>query len=1003
MNRILTPTVLAAGLLAATSPAQQPPHNGPKPVDAGWHALVNATAITQPGTTITDATIVIRNGSIQSIAQGSTPPAGARVWDCAGLTVYAGFVEPYASVSAPPPDPSAPGTHWSPKITPQRHALDGQGLDESARGELRGIGYGAVALAPSGGIFRGTSAIVSTNERGDGEGTRIIRDHIYQAMAFDTGGGGYPRSEMGTMAAMRQGFLDADWYERAQAARADNSALPQPEQADALQALLAQRGLPIVFETRDELQLLRAAKIAAEFGRSAIALGSGLEFRRIDPVVESGLPILVPVDFPDAPDVSTVERSESVSLRDLMTWEQAPTNPARLANRGVDLAFTTHGLSNRSDFIANVRKAVDHGLSEEKALAMLTTAPAKILGVENQVGTIASGKLANLVVVEGDLFDDGTIRGVWVEGNHHEVSRQQIDLNGNWNVSTQLETPVSARLVIDGTSLSLEKGQEAARASKVTRRERHLSFVVDGKILGLEGKVAMNFDAEAGGLFGSGLAPDGTIFTWSAVHDVASPADAHVDIETDERIRQPLNDLALPFGAYGLSDIPAQEDLLLVGGTVWTSSDEHGIIQNGALWIRAGRVAWVGSADSLPDVPGTTRRVDTSGKHITPGIIDCHSHTGISGGGNEGAQSVTSEVRIADVVNPDDIAWYRELAGGLTVINQLHGSANAIGGQNHVVKNRWGSKHPDDLSLRGALPGIKFALGENPKRSENRYPDTRLGVEAIIRDRFVAAQEYDAAWKRYDALNPRQRGSEIPPQRDLELDALAEILRGERLVHSHSYRADEIFMLCRLADEFGFQLGTLQHVLEGYKVADAIKRSARGASTFSDWWGYKVEAYDAIPYNGAIMHDAGVVVSFNSDSGELARRLNTEAGKAYKYGKVPPAEALKFVTLNPAIQLGIEDRVGSLEVGKDGDVAIWSGDPLSYRSKCEATYIDGRAYFTLEQDRELRAEARSERQRLLQKALSTQSGRGANNRSNSNNRYYFTEAIYTCSTEEAHR
>ena len=1002
MNRILTSTVLAAGLLAAISPAQQPPHNGPKPVDAGWHALVNATAITRPGNTISNATIVIRNGSIQSITQGSTPPAGARVWDCTGLTVYAGFVEPYLSVDSPAPDANAPGAHWSPKITPQRHALDGQGLDDATREELRGIGFGAAALAPRGGIFRGTGAMVSTSERQEGEGSRVIRDRLYQTMAFDTGGGGYPRSEMGIMAAMRQGFHDADWYGQAQAAWANNPGLPQPEQADALQALIASQNLPLLFETQDELQLLRAAKIAQEFGRSAIVVGSGLEFRRIDPVVESGLPILVPVDFPDAPDVSTVERSESVSLRDLMTWEQAPTNPARLAARGVAIAFTTFGLSDRKDFIANVRKAVDHGLNEDKALAMLTTTPAEILGVEDRVGAIEAGKIANLVVVEGDLFDDGEIRGVWVEGNHHDVSRKQIDLDGTWNITTQLDTPVSARLVVDGTSLRLEKAGETAKASKVNRRERHLSFVVDGKILGLDGKVAMNFDAEASGLFGSGLTPDGTLFSWSALQDVASPTDAAATEETRRIAGPPLTDLALPFGAYGLSDIPTQEDLLLVGGTVWTSSNEHGVIENGALWIRGGRVAWVGSADNLPDVPGTTRRVDTSGKHITPGIIDCHSHTGIARGINEGSQSVTSEVRIADVLNPDDIAWYRELAGGLTVVNQLHGSANAIGGQNHVAKIRWGSKHPDDMSLQGAPQGIKFALGENPKRSENRYPDTRLGVAAIIRDRFVAAQEYAAEWARFEALDPRQRGSEIPPHRDLELDAVAEILRGERLVHSHSYRADEIFMLCRLADEFGFQLGTLQHVLEGYKVADAIGRSARGASTFSDWWGYKVEAYDAIPYNGAIMHDAGVVVSFNSDSGELARRLNTEAGKAYKYGKVPPAEALKFVTLNPAIQLGIEDRVGSLEIGKDGDFAIWSGDPLSYRSKCEATYIEGRAYFTLERDSQLRAEARSERQRLLQKALSAQGGSGGG-RSNSNNRYYFTDIVYSCDAEEVNR
>jgi imidazolonepropionase-like amidohydrolase len=409
------------------------------------------------------------------------------------------------------------------------------------------------------------------------------------------------------------------------------------------------------------------------------------------------------------------------------------------------------------------------------------------------------------------------------------------------------------------------------------------------------------------------------------------------------------------------------------GATLWTCG-RTGVVEHAALYVVDGLVVYAGPAEGLKDVSADVPVIDCSGKHITPGLIDCHSHTGISRGVNEGGEAVTAEVRIEDVINPDDVAWYRELAGGVTTVNQLHGSANAIGGQSSTVKLRWGSSHPDELVFRGAMPGIKFALGENPRRANGserseRYPNTRMGVEALIRDRFAAAVDSRRRLAEYEALPPGQRAAVLPPRRDLELEALAEVLAGVRRVHCHSYRQDEIFMLCGLAREFGFRIGTFQHVLEGYKVAEAIRTAAVGASSFSDWWAYKFEVYDAIPDNGAILREAGVCVSFNSDSDELARRLNTEAGKAVKYGGVPPAEALKFVTLNPAVQLGIEARVGSLEAGKDADFAIWSADPLSYAAVCEQTWIDGAQRFSREHDRQLREGVQAERRRLLQLAL----------------------------------
>jgi N-acetylglucosamine-6-phosphate deacetylase len=337
---------------------------------------------------------------------------------------------------------------------------------------------------------------------------------------------------------------------------------------------------------------------------------------------------------------------------------------------------------------------------------------------------------------------------------------------------------------------------------------------------------------------------------------------------------------------------------------------------------------------------------------------------GTDGGVNESGQAVTAEVRIGDFIDNSDINIYRQLAGGVTTSNILHGSANPIGGQNQVIKLRWGQTM-DGLRMNEAPAGIKFALGENVKRNPSRYPNTRMGVEQIIRDQLLAARQYDAAWRRWQA----GQNDSLPPRVDLQLQALAEVQRGTRWIHCHSYRQDEIVATLDVLEEFGIQIGTLQHILEGYKVADRMAQHGAMASAFSDWWAYKFEVFDAIPYNGALMHELGIVVSFNSDDRELARHLNTEAAKATKYGGVPAEEALKFVTLNPAKQLRIDSYVGSLTPGKQADLVVWSGRPLSTLSRCEQTWIDGRRYFDLQSDQEMRRRDADLRARLIQKVL----------------------------------
>src|SRR3954468_16630027 len=416
------------------------------------------------------------------------------------------------------------------------------------------------------------------------------------------------------------------------------------------------------------------------------------------------------------------------------------------------------------------------------------------------------------------------------------------------------------------------------------------------------------------------------------------------------------------------------EPILIRNATVLTVT--KGTVQNGNVLIQNGKIAAIGKNISAPS---DATVVDATGKYLMPGIIDCHSHTAVEGGVNEGTVSDSSMVNIQDVIDPSDINIYRGLAGGLTVSNVLHGSANAIGGQTEVIKLRWG-KTAKEMAFEGAKPGIKFALGENPKRQgqpqpgffnqgpapERRYPGTRMGVEEVIRKSFAEAKDYETTWKDYNAKVARGEHP-IPPRRDLRLEPLVEVLEGSRYVHAHCYRSDEILMLLRVADEMGFKIRTLQHVLEGYKVAKEIAAHGAGASTFSDWWSYKVEAFDAIPYNAAIMAKKGVVVSLNSDDAELMRHLNSEAGKVMKYGGMSETEALAMVTLNPAKQLGIDNRVGSIEVGKDADLVIYDKFPLSDYAKVQKVLIDGTVYFDRDSEVSGRNAKQTEKQKLIDK------------------------------------
>ncbi|MFA6468811.1 MAG: amidohydrolase family protein [Bacteroidota bacterium] len=969
--------VLSCVLLSAqsTQPAEGIRKNTP-----AVHALKNLTIIQTPGKKIQKGIIILRDGVIQSVGVNIPIPADAREWDCDGLTAYAGMIDLSSEYGQPKKKPQS-GTaepirgpkYWNPNVAADYSAAENFLSDKETAEKLRTAGFTTVLSVPQEGIFKGNSALVNL---GDGAAnTQVIKPVIFQHvnLSYQNIGDGYPDSHMGTIALIRQTLIDAKWYSDALRIYSKNPNQPRPEDNATLAALeSAVTGKQmLVIETNDELKAFRASAIAKEFSVQWILRGSGYEYRRVDAVKELKTPVILPVNFPDVPAVETPEEAFNTGYEELRHWDFASENPARLRKAGVTIALTANQLKDVSKFRTMVKLAIDCGLSPDDALASVTTIPAQIAGMDKQLGTIETGKIANIILVDGELFSEKTkIRETWIEGIRYETAKVPVaDIRGLWSYSVLLNGgktdtgmfDISGE--IDGISVMVKKGTAKIKAASAVLLQKQFSLSFDGDSVGMTGIVRLSGTVNDNGMSGLFEFPDGSSHTWSAKR--ISPFQEKADSAKSSVPFCSTNDLVYPEGAFGRMEVPKQQDLLIKNATIWTSGPQ-GNLEGSDLLIVKGKIAKIGkgltaSANALV--------IDAKGKHVTAGLIDAHSHTAISEGVNEAGQAVTSEVRIGDVINPDDINIYRQLAGGLTVANQLHGSANAIGGQNQVIKLRWGMM-PEQMKFEGAIPGIKFALGENPKQSNwgdkytTRYPQTRMGVEQIIRDEFTAAREYEK-----QLIAAKANPNLIPPRRDLELEALVEILNKKRLIHSHCYRQDEILMLLKVSDDFGFQIGTLQHILEGYKVADEMAKRGVGGSAFSDWWAYKYEVIDAIPYAGKLMHDAGVLVSYNSDSNEMARRLNTEAAKAVKYGGISEIDALKFVTINPAKQLRIDSRVGSLEIGKDADLVIWSGHPLSTYTICEQTWIDGRRFFDREEDLMMREEVQKKKAELMQKAL----------------------------------
>ncbi len=978
-------TLLLAGGLNAQQATRTQPVEGIRDNGTGYHALTNARVVQAPGQVLDNATIVIRDGIIKEVSRGGEAPAGARIWDLSGHTVYPGFIDAHADLGmdAVPEGGDVGPTHWNPQVRAWFSTTANLQDDSQRRAALRSQGFGTALAVPGQGIFRGTGSVVNLGDAGVRE--RVLVPDMIQAIGFQRSfelGGSYPNSTMGTMALMKQTLMDADWYIRAWDTyeSSGRSFLP-PETSEALGALesVVQGGQPVVFETSSEEEYLRAHAIASEFGVQAWYRGSGQEYRLIDVLRDRRDPLIVPLDFPDAPDVTDPEAALNATLQDLRHWYLAPTSPAQLADAGIPFAITADGMSSINDFLPNLRIAVARGLSSDDALAALTTTPAGWLGLSRSHGTIEEGKIANLLVSEGDLFtQDAEVRDVWVQGRVYDITRPaQIDPRGTWRITSTDEWGFNAILTLEGPVNRL-RGQLEVAAGSTTRFDGALVNLSSAQAVAETGRIEVRFDGEELGYQGTillaGSVRGDEFFGWTSLPNGADPSfsgsreDAY---EGPERgaIAMNVPELDLPFirpmMEYGVSSIPEQPDAVVVrNATIWTMGPQ-GRMENADLLIQNGEVVEVGT--NL-DAPRGSVEIDGTGKHVTPGLIDPHIHSGVSSV-NESGFAIVPEVRMGDVVTHNNVWMYRQLAGGLTTAMIKHGSANPIGGENVIVKMRWGAL-PDEITMDTDTRTVKFALGENPKRRQNRYPDTRMGTQEIIRDHFLAARDYERDWRSWEE---NQEG--IPPRRDMRMEAILDILNQELLISSHGYRADEFLALVRLAEEFDFRVQTLQHGIEAYKIAPELAQSGVAAVVWSDWGGFKMEAYDATAYNARVLMEAGVTTSLHSDNSEIASRMNWEAGKLLRTG-LTEQQALSTVTIQSARAIAIDDRVGSLEPGKDGDFVVWNGNPLSQFTRPEQTWLDGRRYFSIDEDMELRERIKDERSRLIQAVLSSQPGNG---------------------------
>lgn len=956
-------------------------------------AFTNAHIQQDPETIITSGTMLVKDGIIIEIGTAVTVPKGAVVYDMQGKWIYPSFIDPYTNYGMPEPKrgPYNPGPQyestrqgaygWNDALKPETDASRLFTSDTRVADEYRKLGFGTVMSFSKDGISRGTGACISLNAE-DGDNAVVVKDKAAACYSFDKGTSrqDYPSSLMGSIALLRQTYSDADWY---------RTAKNRPEYNITLESWNAIQSLPQFFETTDKWNVLRADKLGDEFKVQYIFKGSGNEYQRIAEMKATNGSFIIPLNFPEAFDVEDPYDADLIDYAELKHWEMAPLNPSAFEKNNIPFALTASDLKDKKEFWANLRKAIKYGLTTKAALKALTQTPAQLLGISDKTGSLKKGMMANFIITNGDVFSEEVILWEnWVKGHRYILKDYNtIDLRGTYNLSINNQNAQTLKIEGDvfklkGTITS-DTAKEPANIS-LNGSSLNISFESKSK----EGTIRLSgtVNTETMYLSGRGQMPDGTWVDWMATQtakyipktETKDPAAAS-DLPT-------LDEVIYPFASYGRTKQDSLQidkfqssysAILVKNTTVWTNEADS-ILLNTDVLIVNGKISQIGKNLAAP-AGGKTMVIDGTGKYLTPGIIDEHSHIAISGGVNEGTQASTAEVRIGDVINPDDIQIYRQLAGGVIGSQLLHGSANPIGGQSGIIKLRWGA-NAEQMKIEGAPGFIKFALGENVKQSNwgdyntVRFPQTRMGVEQVYYDYFTRAKEYNAQWQNWKNLSPAEKAKANPPRRDLDLEALSEILLNTRFITCHSYVQSELMMLMHVADSMGFKVNTFTHILEGYKVADEMKAHGIGASTFSDWWAYKYEVKDAIPYNSAILTRMGLIVAVNSDDAEMARRLNQEAAKGMKYGGMTEMQAFKMVSLNPAKLLHIDQKTGSIKTGKDADVVLWSDNPTSVYAKVEKTIVDGKVLYDSQEDQKLRENMRTDKARIVQKMIAEKKG-----------------------------
>jgi imidazolonepropionase-like amidohydrolase len=986
MQKILL-SLLVLSFFGASSQTWKPV-NGTKNVKNHYTAITNATIHVKSGQLLQNATLLIQNEKVVAVGTAVILPANTLVIDAKGKFIYPSFIDLHTQYGLDPVKNvgSSRGRkpqieskkesifYWNQAVKPETKAADEVGPKKEDADKYRKMGFGTVLTHQHDGLLRGTSALVALN---DGDNFKVLQAESASQYSFNKGSSkqSYPSSLMGMIALIRQVHFDAKWY-------VDNS--ERTEYNRSLAAIEETKGLPKIFDAYGTLSQLRADKIGDEFGFQFILKGDGTEYKRMQEIKATEAALIVPIKFPKAYDVSDPFTTIRLPLSKMKDWELAPQNLSYLSNAGVEFAITSDGLKTEKEFFANLEKAIEQGLSRDAAVQSLTEIPAKLIGASKMMGTLDKGKLANFIILSDTVFQEKTkLHSNWVNGIEHSYEPLSFfEYAGDYSLNINKNEQFDLTLTGEGNSM---KGKVAKKNTKekidakvkLENNRINLSFTMNEKLYRLSGSVS---DSQSRIWSGKTLV-GGVWKDWAAIKKTNSDESKETPkTDTTKIEKEEINgSVFYPNMAFGWEDsIPSTtENLLFKNATVWTNETE-GVLRNHDVFVVNGKIEMVGYKINMevmfPKMGGSFREIDATDLHLTSGIIDEHSHIAINNGVNESGQAVTAEVSISDVVNSDDINIYRQLSGGVTTSQLLHGSANPIGGQSALIKLRWG-KSPEKMKVEGADGFIKFALGENVKQSNwgdfntVRFPQTRMGVEQVYYDAFLRAKEYQSNWTLFNAKSKRDQSKSFAPRFDIELDVLSQILDSQRFVTCHSYIQSEINMLMHVADSMEFRINTFTHVLEGYKVADKLREHGAAGSTFSDWWAYKFEVNDAIPYNGAIMHKQGVLTGFNSDDAEMGRRLNQEAAKAVKYGGVSEVEAWKFVTLNPAKMLHLDDRIGSIKKGKDADLVLWTDNPLSIYAKVVTTYIDGMPYYDASRDVELRKKVQAERERLIAKMM----------------------------------